>query len=188
MGLAVQLNAVCHNDTASIFVASLFVFTLVISTICAIYLIRNFCCKDKICASSWQGTKAEKRVKILCVIAEIQCTFCQIALIVMIYYLHNECVVAENPVPVEDEFSVDTKIVGFITVSSYQFSLTFVFLVFVCRVIAAFDGSIYSLSNKKIVLLSTLLVIQFSCNFGTGICFLIQLKYALIFMAASLVK
>ena len=188
MGIASQLNDVCHDLIFSIILGALFGFTFIITIGCGVYLVYNFCCNDKICGNSSQGTNTQKRLKILCIVAEIQCTFCQISVIGMIYFLYLECIDSENATPVEESYTVHAKIAGFLCTSTYQCSLTIVFLVFVYRVVAAFSGSVYALSRKKTVLLSMLLGIQFSCNIIAACFFIIETKYALIFMAASLVK
>ena len=90
--------------------------------------------------------------------------------------------------PSNDSFSMQRKIFGFFGINTYCFSLTFVYLVFASRIVAAFEGSVWSLTHKQVRWLKLIFIVQISFNMASASIYFINTRLAMIFMALSLVK
>ena len=184
--LSVASTVFCDKQWITIMMTVCFVATLVITCLCAIYLTHNLCYQQKVCSNGSDGTNAHKKVKLICVVTEIQCCFSQIALVMMIYFFYKECMKESAHF---DEVSVETTTAIFLGMFMYTFSLTCVNIVFACRVAVAFYDTIWQLSKKQIIFIKLVFTIQFCCNLASPILFFIfNGIVSLFFMALSLVE
>lgn len=181
-------TVMCDNTWITIFTVICFVITLLITWLCAMYLMHNLWYQQKICGSGSDETNVYKQVKLFCVVTEMQCGLSQIALIILTYFFHKECVKESANIDSMDRFSVEITTTTFLGMYMYTFSLTCVYVVFASRVVAAFHGSIWQLSKNKIIVLKLVSIIQFCCNLASPTLYFFDRTMSLIFMALSLVE
>ena len=146
-----------------------FVFTVLI-TIVATY---------KFCTES--GSQIYRVIKYLCIIALLLCIISVGPGLGLLTFWFQECTQGGEESPIG-------KIAGAIGAVSYSFTLTFLYLIFSCRIYTAFLGSIYQLSKITKYLLIIMFFIQLIVNISGVIAYTQSIRIGLIFISFIVVK